>query len=160
MPRGPPQLLLDLRRTRVGEWDPAVLRRLAVGRPGDALLAVLDEQGMNGLPTPGSAADWPRQIALGDEPMSRGVHGHDAVARSEQFLTGERPFLGWAATMGATGGTGTNFDTDPAIARGVANASQQLMPLFAPFGPMRQFLDQRFGAVLTGYLRPGAVVVE
>ncbi|MBO0877197.1 MAG: NUDIX domain-containing protein, partial [Pseudonocardia sp.] len=109
------------------------------------------------------ATEWPRLLALEYEPMFRGIHGddvEDADAHAEQFRTEQRPFLGRAATMGPTGGTGTNFDTDPGIGRGIANASQRLMPLFNPFGLMRQYQQQRFGAVLAGYLQPDAVVVE
>lgn len=140
-----------LRRTRVGEWDPAFLRELAAGSSEEALLSVLDAQGMNGTPTLVSATDWRELLAADHQPMYRGIYGEQAEEQAERFRTGERPFVGWGAQMG---GSGSNFDTDPAIA-GKRALMGGVFP--NPFRPLRR--PNGAEVVLVGYLhRDGRVL--
>jgi 8-oxo-dGTP pyrophosphatase MutT (NUDIX family) len=140
-----------LRRSRLGEWDPVFLRELATRPPEDALLAVLDAQGMSGTPTPVDAADWRELLAAGHQPMYRGINGERAEERAEQFRSGERPFVGFAASLG---GRGSNFSTDPETAGGFA----RIVSLPNLFRPMEK--QPRAEVVLIGYLRAGAVVLD
>jgi 8-oxo-dGTP pyrophosphatase MutT (NUDIX family)/MFS family permease len=146
-----------LRRTRVGDWNPEFLRELSALAPEDALLAVLDAQGMGERPTLVSGADWREQLAAGHQPMYRGIYAEQAPEQSreqaEEFRTGERPFVGWAAQQG---GSGHNFSTDPATAG--RYAAQGWIGLPNPFRPMRP--TSAADAVLIGYLRREARVLD
>jgi 8-oxo-dGTP pyrophosphatase MutT (NUDIX family) len=154
---GPALALLDelpagegLRRTRLEEWDPDFLREIAAGSVGEALLAVLDAQGMGGPPAPVDAARWRELLAAGHRPLYRGFRGEQAGEEAEQFRSGERPVLGLAADMG---GTGSNFSTDPATAGRYA----RIVSLPNPFRPLRRRPPAE--VVLIGYLHPDAVVL-
>ncbi len=139
-----------LRRGRVGEWGSGFLRELAAGSPEDALLAVLDAQGMGGTPTLVDAADWRELLAAGHQPVYRGINGERAEEQAEQFRSAERPFVGWAASLG---GSGTNFSTDPATAVRFA----RIVTLPNPFRPLRR--EPPAEVVLFGHLQRDAVVL-
>ena len=140
-----------LRRTRVGEWDPAFLRGLAAGSPEEALSTVLDAQGMSGTPTLVDPAEWPELLAAGHQPVYRGIHGERAEEQAEQFRTGRRSFVG---TWHILGGSGTNFSTEP----GTAGHFARIVSLPNPFRPMRR--QPSAEVVVIGYLRRGAVVLD
>ncbi|OLT04523.1 hypothetical protein BJF90_22055 [Pseudonocardia sp. CNS-004] len=144
----------DRRRAHIDEWDPEFLHELTTLSPEDALLTVLAARGMNDAPAPADSARRRELFAAGREPLYRGIHddfGDRADEWAEQFRTGDRSFVGQAASMG---GRGTNFSTDPGVA---GRFSEPLLP---GFRQMFGGAETGSRAVVIGYLGRHAHVMH
>ncbi|WP_232668588.1 hypothetical protein, partial [Pseudonocardia sp. TRM90224] len=133
--------------TSIDQWDRQELRALLTAtysggnrheRRRQLYTAIAEAQGMHGLPATGAEAP-PAGLPL----IYRGFHGVEADRYVEQFIRGDRPFVG-----DGTLGNGTNFTTSGWTAFNYAHHRAEVA-----IGPARP------GTVLAGYLHPGARVI-
>jgi hypothetical protein len=131
------------RRRSIADWSADELAAFAAMPPAEAVAAIWAAQGMDGRPGLVTPADRRALAERGHKPIYRGIHGvhdEDVAGWSEQFRTGDHPFVGFSRGYG---GSGHVFTTDAGLARA----------LYAD-------RDRNEGVVLAGHLHRDAIVLR